>query len=116
MLHSFASVIAETATLGLDTSPVAPAGLQSTRQRPSIYFLFNWSKSSILIISWSLLATMTATALSVSLIIDIITFALLTAIVFLCDYALILGIQLIHFFMDLKLEPLVFHPNELNLE
>ena len=61
------------------------------------------------------LATKTATAPSVRFILDSITFAPMVAIFLLCDYALILGIQLIHFFMALKLEPLMCHPVDLNL-
>ena len=57
----------------------------------------------------------TATASSVRFIPDSIDFAPLVAIFLLCDYDLILGIQWIHFFMDLYLEPLMLHPVDLNL-
>ena len=111
----FASSIYDTATPGLDTPPLVHPVHLSTCQIPSTDFSFNWEKSLIVIRPWTSLATTTAAGLSVSFIIEGIDFAPLVAIFLLCNYALNLVIQLIHFLMALELETLMFHPNDLNL-
>ena len=90
---------------GLEPPPVVPPGLLSNRQRPSTDLSLNMARESIVIIPWLSLEMTTPTASSVSFILDNIAFAPLVAIVSLRDYALILGIPVIHFLMDVELEP-----------